>query len=197
MPRLTTLLAAACLSAAALLPASAGADVLPPLPVPLPPTPQAPGCADAAIAVSARSIARVDGAVICLLNAQRAAHGLAPLHANASLRRAASGYATAMVRDRFFAHVSPTGSTVTSRVARTSYLRGASRWALGEDIAWGTGAEATPAGIVAAWMASAPHRRNILDPGFRDVGIGVSRGAPRRGMRGGATFVADFGGRSG
>jgi uncharacterized protein YkwD len=191
-----TVLVAACLCAAAAMPAGAAAGLLPPLPVPLPPTPQVPACTDAAIAVTAASVARVDRGVLCLLNAQRGAHGLAPLRANRSLRRAASSYAAAMVRRRFFAHVSPSGSTVVSRVAHTSYLSGASTWGLGEDIAWGTGVEATPAGIVAAWMASAPHRRNILEPSFRDVGIGTRRGAPQQGVRGGATYVADFGTRT-
>lgn len=199
---MTTLLAAACLCAGAAVPAAASADVplppLPPVPAPpaLPPTPSVPACANATIAVSARTTARVDAAVLCLLNAQRAAHGLPPLSANRSLRHAASSFAHAMVRHRFFAHVSPGGSTPASRVAHTSYLRGASTWALGEDIAWGSGTDATPAAIVAAWMASAPHRRNILEPSFRDVGIGVRRGAPARGVRGGATYVADFGART-
>ena len=199
MLRLRTLLAAACLCAGAAAPAAASAAVpLPPLPAPppLPATQGVPACANAAIAVTARTTARVDAAILCLLNAQRAAHGLPALSANRSLQRAASRFAHAMVRHRFFSHVSPGGSTPTSRVARTSYLRGASTWALGEDIAWGSGTDATPAAIVAAWMASAPHRRNILDPGFRDVGIGVRRGAPARGVRGGATYVADFGART-
>jgi uncharacterized protein YkwD len=191
MHRPTTLLAAACLCALALAPA-ARAGLLPPLP----PTPQVPACADAAAAVTARDRALVDRAILCLLDAQRAAHGLPPLRASGALGRAAARYAHTMARRRFFSHVSPSGSTPVSRIARTSYLRHAATWALGEDIAWGTGADATPAGVVAAWMASPPHRRNILDPSFRDVGIGAARGAPVRGVRGGATFVADFGVRS-
>jgi uncharacterized protein YkwD len=42
-------------------------------------------------------------------------------------------------------------------------------------------------------MNSAGHRRNILTPGFRDVGVGIALGAPRAGLSGGATYPANFG----
>ena len=51
---------------------------------------------------------------------------------------------------------------------------------VGENIAWGTAALATPRAIVAAWMASPGHRANILDPRYRETGIGVSRTLPPR-----------------
>ena len=157
------------------------------------PAAAAQGCADAAITVTAATATRAARSVLCLFNVQRTAAGLAPLSANPSLGQVAARYARAMVRSHFFAHVSPGGSTLLSRVARTSYLRGAGNWALGEDIAWGTAAYSTPQAIVAAWMASPPHRRNILEPSFRDAGIGVRRGVPSPGAGDGATYVADFG----
>jgi uncharacterized protein YkwD len=46
------------------------------------------------------------------------------------------------------------------------------------------------------WMHSPPHRANILDPGFRDAGVGVARGYPLGGARGSATYTVDFGARS-
>jgi uncharacterized protein YkwD len=189
-----SLLVAACVCAAA-LPVAANANVPPPPPlptVPVPATPQAPPCAGADLTLGTTSTAGVRQAVVCLLNAQRAAAKLQPLRPNRALGRAAAGYATAMVRGHFFSHVSPSGSTLLTRVVRTTYLRHAGTWALGEDLAWGTGAYATPRAIVEAWMASPPHRRNILEPTFRDVGIGVSGGVPS-GAADGATYVADFG----
>jgi uncharacterized protein YkwD len=189
--RAASLLAAACLSAAvpAVLPGVASASAAPARAL------VAASCADAGLVPTGANAARIQGAVVCLLNAQRAAAGLAPLRASRSLGKAASGYARAMVREAFFAHVSPGGSTLVSRVRQTSYLRGAGVWALGEDIAWGAGSDTTPAVIVDAWMASPPHRRNILEPAFHDVGIGVRVGTPAPGVRDGATYVADFGAR--
>jgi uncharacterized protein YkwD len=45
-------------------------------------------------------------------------------------------------------------------------------------------------------MHSPPHRSEILNGGFHDLGIGISYGFPGRGSHG-ATFTIDFGSRSG
>lgn len=139
----------------------------------------------------------VRAATLCLINQQRASRGLAPLTSSRQLAKAARRYSRLMVRKRFFGHISPGGSTLVSRVRKgTSYLRGANGWALGENIGWGSGALATPARTIKSWMSSSLHRRNILRPGFRHVGIGVASGAPRptRGFAA-ATYTADFGRR--
>jgi uncharacterized protein YkwD len=103
----------------------------------------------------------------------------------------------AMVRGGFFDHVSPSGSTLVSRIHRTTYLVGARAWALGENIAYGTGPEASPRSIVSMWMHSAGHRANILNPHYRDIGIGAALGAPVEvsGASAAATYTTDFGER--
>jgi uncharacterized protein YkwD len=98
-----------------------------------------------------------------------------------------------MVRRRYFAHVSPAGGTLSDRVARTGYLRGASGSSLGEVLAWTDRARATPRTAVRALMHSVPHRRVILTAAYREVGISVVGHAPLACVRRGATFVADFG----
>jgi uncharacterized protein YkwD len=95
----------------------------------------------------------------------------------------------------FFSHESPGGSDLADRVRRTGYLDGARSWALGENIAWGSGSRATPASIVGVWMNSSGHRDNILDRGFEHIGIGVARGAPVPDVSDGATYTTDFGRR--
>jgi uncharacterized protein YkwD len=54
--------------------------------------------------------------------------------------------------------------------------------------------------IVRAWMHSPGHRRNILDSGYRDIGIAVVKGAPvpasARGRGPAATYATDFGART-
>ena len=65
-------------------------------------------------------------------------------------------------------------------------------WALGENLAWGTGRLATPREIMRAWMDSPGHRANIVKRSYREIGIGVVTGVPSdRGA--GATYTADFG----
>ena len=148
-------------------------------------------CANVRSAATSVSSSQVRSAVRCLVNAQRAAHGMRPMRASADLRRAAHKHAVDMVRRRYFDHVSPEGGTMAQRVKRTGYLSGARRWALGEDIGWAGGGSASAAGIVDAWMKSPGHRAVILDRRFHEVGLGVASGVPNGGS--GATFVLDAG----
>jgi uncharacterized protein YkwD len=147
-------------------------------------------CASTSANPSPSNLGRMSSAILCLLNAERRAQGLSSLHSNGQLRRAAKGWANRMVAARFFAHEAGS-STVLSRVKRTGYVRGS--WSLGENIAWGSGALATPRAIVNGWMHSPGHRANILHGQFRDIGIGIKLGAPGAGLSGGATYVTDFG----
>jgi uncharacterized protein YkwD len=157
----------------------------------------ASACTGADATPTARTISAARSATLCLLNQQRAAHGLGRLRAHRQLQGAAQRYAAAMVRGGFFSHVSPTGSTLEQRIRRgTRYLAGALRYEIGENIAWGLGAQAKPRAIVASWMASAGHRANILRPTFREIGIGISQGAPVAGLAGPAvTYANSFGTR--
>jgi uncharacterized protein YkwD len=154
--------------------------------------PGTPGCTGADALPGSVSAGAVRTAVLCLLNVQRRAHGLPALRASRSLLVAATRWAQTMVRGRFFDHARR-GSTLSTRVARTAYLRRTRSWALGENIAYGGGERGTAAAIVGAWMGSAPHRANILTRRFRDIGIGVAGGLPAGGP--GATYVTDFGAR--
>jgi uncharacterized protein YkwD len=153
-------------------------------------------CAGADAVPTAARLTQARQATLCLLNAERRGHGLRAIRANTDLRNAAQDYASTMVRHTFFSHVSPGGSTLLHRVRRTAYpLSGRSAWLIGENIAWGSGGAATPRAIVAAWMRSPGHRRNILRARFTHIGIGITPGAPVRRPLGAAaaTYVTDFG----
>jgi uncharacterized protein YkwD len=157
----------------------------------------AAGCAGAALKPTPSNAAQISQATLCLLNAQRGAHGVQPLSPDQRLARAATSYAHEMASRKFFSHTSPSGSTPLTRIKSTRYLSGARKWQIGENLAWGTGPRATPRLTVSAWMHSPGHRRNILDPVFDHIGIGVAPGAPVQvgGAAGGATYATDFGSR--
>jgi uncharacterized protein YkwD len=159
-----------------------------------PPPAQAGACAGAARAAQHAPVTNVRGAVLCLVNGERRRHGLRAVRANPALGRAAARHSADMVRRGFFDHVSPTGSTLTSRVRASGYLRGARGWSLGEAIASAAGSMASPATIVDSWMNSPPHRAILLGRGFRHMGIGVATGTPA-GDKDGATFTLDAGRR--
>src|SRR5437764_7347570 len=136
------------------------------------------------------SIKSVDTSTVCLLNAQRRAHGLPPLHVNRKLSLASRRHARSMAAHHYFAH-----GDFVGRIRAVHYLAGAGSWIVGENIAWGSQRLGTPAEIVKAWMDSPPHRANILSRSFRAIGIGVSRGAPVAGVDDGVTYATDFGKR--
>jgi uncharacterized protein YkwD len=156
----------------------------------------AASCPGADAVPTTPGLAQARQATLCLLNDERRRHALRPIHANVHLRSAAQAYASTMVRHTFFSHVSPGGSTLLHRVRRTPYQLGTrSSWLIGENIAWGSGGQATPRAIVDAWLHSAGHRHNILRARFTHIGIGIAPGAPVAQSVGAAaaTYVTDFG----
>jgi uncharacterized protein YkwD len=83
-----------------------------------------------------------------------------------------------MARRNFFSHVTPGGADLGDRLRRAGYGRPGAGWRAGENLGWGTGPRATPAALVAAWLASPEHRRNMLRRSYRELGVGVARGEP-------------------
>lgn len=159
----------------------------------------AAACANATLVPDGSNIVQVRAATRCLINRERARFGRRPLAASAALNVPAQSHSRQMVEESFFDHVSPAGSSVVTRVKRLSnYInKRTARYAVGENLAWGSGDLATPAEIVKSWMHSPGHRRNILERRYRDIGIGVVSGAPQdvRGGRAG-TYTTVFGQRS-
>jgi uncharacterized protein YkwD len=137
----------------------------------------------------------VDAATLCLINRVRAANERGRLRPNRELRRVAASQVTHMVSSDYFADDRPTGQTPLSLVAITRYPVHAAKFAVGQNIAWGTGAYTTPAHIVAEWMASPPHREIMLNAEFRDAGVAVTPALPAVLDRGrhGATYAIEFG----
>ncbi len=139
----------------------------------------------------------VADATFCLINRERSRRGLPKLRKNPRLSRSAQRYSRDMAVRDFFGHVSPGGSTMTARIRAAGYLSGARAYTVGENLAWGAGPRATPLETVESWMASPPHRANILRRGFREIGIGVAPGAPvtLRAAVPAGTYTTHFGAR--
>jgi len=137
----------------------------------------------------------VKQATLCLLNQQRKRHGRRALKSNRPLARAARKHASDMVERKYFSHTAPGGVSFVDRIMRQDYVDPGEGWTLGENLAWGSYQLGTPKSIVRSWMHSPGHRANILNRRFREIGIGVSRGAPVGGQQRAATYATDFGTR--
>jgi uncharacterized protein YkwD len=127
------------------------------------------------------------------INKVRRAHGLRPVVPSPRLHWAARHHSSDMLARDYFAHTSPTGSTLYDRIVNSGF-RTIGYWEAGETLAWGTGVLGNPAHVVKAWMASPEHRAIVLSPIFRFVGIGRAYGT-FMGYPGADVWTADWGHR--
>jgi uncharacterized protein YkwD len=109
------------------------------------------------------------------VNHTRAMHGVASVRGSSSLRRVALSHSADMLRRDYFAHTSPTGSTLTSRIQHSGFITGYS-WTAGETLAWGWETQAGAKATVHAWLHSPEHRAILLSSTYRWVGIGRNCG---------------------
>jgi uncharacterized protein YkwD len=156
--------------------------------------PDADGCPGSSDVPTEADLRPTRTAILCLLNRERSDHGLGSLRRNSTLELASQRHSNDMALRNFFAHETPDGVDPGARMATVGYPVRATT--TGENLAWGSGPEATPVRIVQSWMKSPGHRANILRPEFTEVGVGVAHEAPTVGVKGPVgVYTTDFGGR--
>jgi uncharacterized protein YkwD len=96
-----------------------------------------------------------------MLNAYRASHGVPKLSPASDAMAKAQSHAQAMAASHSLFH-----SSLTSGIAPGWYI-------LGENIGEGPSIDS----IEAALIASSPHRANMLNSRFNQVGVGVAQSA--------------------
>lgn len=100
-----------------------------------------------------------------LANQARSEQGQRPLQWDAALASAARAHAQKMLDQHSLSHQLPGEADLATRSSQA----GARFHSISENIAMGGNAGQ----VQKEWMASAPHRANILDPNSDHVGIGV------------------------
>lgn len=110
---------------------------------------------------AARAVARTCGTTLM--------PAVPPLRWNAALEQAAVGHSEWMQANDTFSHTGADGSTVGTRVTAAGYA-----WKMvGENIAAG---QPDVTSVIAAWLASEGHCRNIMHPDFVDVALAMKPG---------------------
>lgn len=107
--------------------------------------------------------------VLALTNAQRTGAGCPALTWNATLASVARAHSQDMATNNYFDHNTPSGTTPEQRITAAGYTY----TQMAENIAAG---QATPADVMASWMASAGHKANILNCGLTQLGVGYATG---------------------
>lgn len=108
--------------------------------------------------------------IIALINAEREKIKIAPLKVNKNLNAAAKKKAEDEIKNNYFAHTSPVDGKDAGYFATSSGYKFA---IIGENLSMGYSETKE---IHAAFMDSPTHRANILDPDYKDVGIGRAYG---------------------
>ena len=106
--------------------------------------------------------------VVDLVNIERAKAGLNPLTLDSSISNVATKKSQDMIDNNYFSHNSPTYGSPFDMLKKF----GISYKTAGENIAMG---QKTPKEVVNAWMNSEGHRKNIMNPNFSKIGVGVAR----------------------
>jgi uncharacterized protein YkwD len=132
----------------------------------------------------ASALTAAEQALLQELNGARFARGLAPLQVGWRLQLAARTHSGDMLRRDYFGH-----GAFASRMERF----GAEGPRFGENLAWGTGSQASAAAMVRMWLDSPGHREILLRPGFRRVGLAAPRGE-FLGYRDARVVTVDFAG---
>ncbi|MDN9636488.1 sporulation protein [Clostridioides difficile] len=106
--------------------------------------------------------------VVDLVNVERAKAGLNPLTLDSSISNVATKKSQDMIDNNYFSHNSPTYGSPFDMLKKF----GVSYKTAGENIAMG---QKTPKEVVNAWMNSEGHRKNIMNPNFSKIGVGVAQ----------------------
>lgn len=117
--------------------------------------------------------------MVALVNAQRRLNGgLPPLKRESLLDSASRSHSAKMAMGGFLAHCDPGTKTAPGERLRAAGYNWSSA---AENIAAG---DSTAEAVVARWMSSPGHRRNILSPEFREIGVGhFTQSDDARGVR--------------
>lgn len=122
----------------------------------------------ASVVVNAGALSRV---AFDLINQKRAEHGAAPVAWSEDLARVAGVHSQNMAELNFFGHRGLDNKLVSDR-ADDQRL---GRWrAIGENIAYNRGYSDPAARTVQLWLDSPSHRRNMLDPSWKESAIAVA-----------------------
>jgi uncharacterized protein YkwD len=127
---------------------------------------------------------RVRAGMLAEVNARRKEAGAPPLVLDPRLDEAAQKHAEDMLRRSYYDHESPEGLRPRDRVTQAGYQAAL----VAENIARGpTSVEES----MNAWMQSRGHRSNLLNPAFREMGVGCAVGHGAIGDT--VLWVQDFG----
>lgn len=150
-------------------------------------------------AVSVHNADKLERAIAKRINTVRANRGLRTLSSRPRLKNAATAHVRNMSLLGYFEHDWGDGTPYERWIRRFWPGPGYRGWSAGENLYW-EGPSTTARRVVAAWMNSPGHRRNMLARSWRSFGVGAVRAVNPIGdyarVDTAFVFAVEFGSRS-
>lgn len=135
---------------------------------------------------SARSLALNARPIIDLTNQTRERLDKPGLEINYALMSAAQAKAEHMVKNRYFAHFAPDGTSPWNFMTNASY----SYEVAGENLAITNEDESA---VITGWLNSPTHKENMLSTSYSHIGIGIASYGDYQGNKNTTVIVAMYG----
>jgi uncharacterized protein YkwD len=116
------------------------------------------------------SLSSLELGVVADINALRASHHLPTLQLSPALTDAARAHSQEMETDGYFAHSSDNGTAFWKRIQRFYSTARWGYWSVGENLLWSS-PDVDAQGALTMWLNSPEHKKNMLDPHWREIGI--------------------------
>jgi uncharacterized protein YkwD len=122
-------------------------------------------------AQSITTVTQLERDVLVAMNQVRKSHALVPLRLSGPLSTVARSHSRSMAQYGYFTHESYDGSAFWRRIKPVYPARVGRYWGAGENMVWAS-PDLSAAEALDMWMRSPEHRKNLLTPAWRDVGVG-------------------------
>lgn len=124
-------------------------------------------CENADATINAATEKQLRKSLFCLINEKRHQRERRRLDQSDKLQEAARRHNQTMLQEDCWKHKCEGEPPLGKRIRKTGYLDGAREWHFAENF----GCAATPRGMLDTWLASDFQRRNLLNPGYEDMGV--------------------------
>jgi uncharacterized protein YkwD len=149
----------------------------------------------AATSVQVSTVFDLQNQVLAAINDLRRTKGLSELRLSSALSLAALGHSQSMARRGFFSHDGFNGAPFWNRIKPRYRPQRGNFWGVGENMVWAS-PELSADQAIQMWLDSPPHRKNLLTPSWREVGLGAVHALGAPGVYQGldvTILTADFG----
>jgi uncharacterized protein YkwD len=131
----------------------------------------------------ARTYSTLEIGILQQLNALRTTHHLHTITLSRQLTTAAMAHTRDMASHGYFAHEDQDGAAFWKRIQHYYVGSGYGYWSVSENLLWSS-PNVDSAEAIKLWFDSPEHKKNMLDPRWREIGIAALHASSAPGVYG-------------